>query len=492
MRGLNLLLNHITTTFGGRLGVLWLAEIDAFGLSTESDKYSIVDKDALTSFLAGYYLTFRQVRDEIVPFVIENILGNPNVPEDMVRLVELEHVACLLIFPIYDRKHIVGTLIIGTESPITFSQTDLDLLKILTSSAVDLCQGVKGLAAAPNKDDMGDSLGLIGTSRQMREIRRTILKVAQSDANVLIHGESGSGKELIARAIHSQSQRKEQAFIPLDCAALPETLLESEMFGYERGAFTGASSTKRGLMEYADKGTLFLDEIANVKVEVQAKLLRVLQEKQFRRVGGRELLNVDIRVISAININPREAIEKNKLREDLYYRLNVIPIEVPPLRDRKEDIALLIERFLDEFSDTNSDQNGRLCVSNEALHYLNHYRWPGNVRQLKNLVERLVALSRSEMISVADLPLEIVEAYSPNGWQDTQFVHGLNYSQAKEQSLLRFERLFFSRLLEEYDGNISRAAKEAQVSRKTIYSILKKHDLSGIQAAGRTQHLGRN
>jgi len=292
----------------------------------------------------------------------------------------------------------------------------------------------------------------------MQEIYKTIIKIAPSDSNVFIYGESGTGKELIARMIHSQSRRKTQAFISVDCVALPESLLESELFGYERGAFTGANSIKRGLVEYSDKGTFFLDEIAEINIELQAKLLRVLQERQFRRIGGKKLIDIDIRIISATNLDPKEAIKKRSLREDLFYRLNVIPIYIPPLRERKEDIPLLVQSFIKQFSKIYEGK--KFEITEQALQYLINYKWPGNVRELKNLVERLIALAKSETISIQDLPTEIINDSSLSKFDMSGYSETLPYCQAKEKSLTKFERLYFSRLIDKCGGNITKVAKE--------------------------------
>ena len=222
---------------------------------------------------------------------------------------------------------------------------------------------------------------IIAVNPQMKEIFEKVMKVARTDANIMISGESGTGKELIARSIHAHSSRAQGPFVPVDCVALPGNLLESELFGYERGAFTGAVNAKRGLLELANDGTFFLDEISELNLDLQAKLLRILQERQFRHLGGKELINVNIRVVSATNRDPATAVKEKVLRHDLYYRLNVIPIHLPPLRDRRDDIPLLAQFFLRKFARNNEKQNMRF--SDEAMKRLSRYAWPGNVRELK-------------------------------------------------------------------------------------------------------------
>jgi DNA-binding NtrC family response regulator len=246
---------------------------------------------------------------------------------------------------------------------------------------------------------------LLGEAKSMQEVYRWIELAASSSAPVLIYGESGTGKELVARTIHERSKRQAHALVAINCAAIPETLIESELFGHERGAFTGATERRAGCFELSNGGTLFLDEIAEMDVAVQTKLLRVLQENTFRRVGGKTELKVDVRVIAATNQVPLEAIEKRKFREDLYYRLNVFPIPVPALRERLEDLPLLVHHFIDEFN--REDKRAVRDVSPEALRVLHDYVWPGNIRQLRNVIQRAVIGSEREVIGIEHLPPEI-------------------------------------------------------------------------------------
>src|ERR671926_22511 len=235
---------------------------------------------------------------------------------------------------------------------------------------------------------------LIGNSPEMRKIYQIVEQASPTAASVLITGESGTGKELVAQTIHELSPRASFPFVAMNCAAIPETLLESEIFGHEKGAFTGAHDRRTGVFELAHRGTLFLDEIAEMQPATQVKLLRVLQERSFRRLGGRQEQSVDVRVIAATNVNPSEAVRNGKLREDLYYRLNVFAVELPPLRDRREDVPLLIQRFLNEFNGIN--EKGVKAVDAEAMQILEQYPWPGNIRELRNIVERAVILSEGD------------------------------------------------------------------------------------------------
>jgi len=246
---------------------------------------------------------------------------------------------------------------------------------------------------------------IVGKSDKIRKVFELIMKVANSKSTVLLTGESGTGKELVARAIHHNSDRKVQPFVSISCGAIPETLLESELFGHQKGAFTGADSDKKGLFEVADGGTFFLDEVTEAPLSIQAKLLRVLQEKEFKRVGGVKDIKVDVRVIAATNKNLHKLIEDGKFREDLYYRLNVIPIELPPLRERKEDIPLLVSHFINKYNSIN--KKGIKGIIPEAMEKLEKYTWRGNVRELENVIERAVTLEIADNIYPESLPDEI-------------------------------------------------------------------------------------
>ncbi|HIE03682.1 MAG TPA: sigma-54-dependent Fis family transcriptional regulator [Candidatus Latescibacteria bacterium] len=309
--------------------------------------------------------------------------------------------------------------------------------------------------------------GIIGKSPRMCEVFGMIRKVAGTEANVLIVGESGTGKELVARSLHCRSTRADKPFVPVDCASIPENLLESELFGHEKGAFTSAHTSRPGLFEYADGGTLFLDEVSQMSLPLQAKLLRVLQERQFRRVGGRKLISVDVRVISATNRDLKKEVAEGKFREDLYYRLNVITISLPPLRERDGDISLLARYFLRKFSSTSGKPVRD--ISDEAMGMLERYHWPGNVRELQNVMERAVLLTEGEVITPQDLPPEVRSPQVPPSWEE------LPYREAKRAWMERFEREYFLSLLRRHNGNISQAARAAGVSRKTIQRFLRSY-----------------
>jgi len=321
-----------------------------------------------------------------------------------------------------------------------------------------------------------DFQNIIGKSRKMEVVFKIADQVALTDATVLIRGESGTGKELVARYIHYNSPRKEKVFVPLNCAALRETLLESELFGHEKGSFTGAVSTKRGLMEIASGGTFFFDEIGDVSPLIQGKLLRVLQEREFMRVGGTDTISADIRLITATNKNLEQCIKERTFREDLYYRLNVVSIHLPPLRERKDDILPLAQFFLRRF---NKKMGKKICeIKQDVLGVLMGYDWPGNVRELENVLERAVVLATEDVIEVSHLPDQLLEAHIDSG----PVFGGLSYKEAKQQVVDSFSKEFLERLLQMSKGNISKAAKQASMDVANFRRLMRKY---GIQAKER-------
>jgi DNA-binding NtrC family response regulator len=304
---------------------------------------------------------------------------------------------------------------------------------------------------------------MIGNSSQMRKVYQTIEQAAPTQASVLIWGESGTGKELVAQTIHQLSPRAQMPFVPINCAAIPETLLESEIFGHEKGAFTGASDRREGCFELADRGTLFLDEIAEMTPSTQVKLLRVLQERKFRRLGGRQEQTVDVRVIAATNVNPADAVKNGKLREDLYYRLNVFAIELPPLRLRKDDLSLLVQSFLAEFNDRNHKSVSALDPASTRI--LEQYNWPGNVREVRNVIERAVILANGEFVEPKHLPPLVTD--SPDVVKP---VVALEPGTTVEEA----ERRLILMTLEHTRDNKTRAAEILGISLKTLHNKLNK------------------
>jgi DNA-binding NtrC family response regulator len=311
---------------------------------------------------------------------------------------------------------------------------------------------------------------IIGKSASLQKVLKLAKKVSKTEANILIQGDSGTGKELVARSIHIHSDRSHRPFVPVDCASLPENLLESELFGHEKGAFTDAHVTRPGIFEYADGGTLFLDEIGELSITLQSKLLRTLQEHQVRRVGGRRLLNVDVRIITATNQNLEKAVAEGRFREDLYYRLNVIVIHLPSLKERMDDVPLLANHFLRHFS--KGSKNEVEGISREAMELMGGYHWPGNVRELKNVMERAVSLTDSKIVVPEDLPEQIRLVKDSDAFISPA---GSNYKKAKKDWMDFFEKRYLSDLLKRHNGNITKAALEAQINRKTIHRLLKRH-----------------
>lgn len=305
---------------------------------------------------------------------------------------------------------------------------------------------------------------MIGSSPSMRKVYQIVEHAAPTAASVLIWGESGTGKELVAKTIHQLSPRAQQPFVPINCAAIPETLLESEIFGHEKGAFTGASDRREGCFELADRGTLFLDEIAEMTPATQVKLLRVLQERSFRRLGGRAEQTVDVRVIAATNVNPTEAVKTGKLREDLYYRLNVFAIELPPLRQRKEDLPLLIQAFITEFNTRNNKHV--TAVEPAAMKVLEQYSWPGNVRELRNVIERAVILSAGEFLEVKHLPQLVAHVPPAPTSGGAGLTAGMTVEEAENKLILL--------TLEHTHDNKTRAAEILGISLKTLHNKLNK------------------
>jgi two-component system, NtrC family, response regulator HydG len=307
---------------------------------------------------------------------------------------------------------------------------------------------------------------IIGRSPAMRRIYRIIERVAPTNATVLISGRTGTGKEIVARSIHCNSARASRPFVDVNCSALPEQLIESELFGYQKGSFTGATQTRKGLFETAHGGTLFLDEVQALKPELQAKLLRVLQERVIRQVGGRENKEIDVRVIAATNQDIVEAVRKREFREVLYYRLNVINIRLPELRERREDIPLLIEHFLKLHAETNHQEARHF--SNEAMRLLLSSEWPGNVRELENAVEHALAIGTGPTLRIPDLPPHI------NGFVVET---GAPESVGEARTLREVERRHILRVLEESGGNHAHAAKVLGIDRRTLYRKLNKYKL---------------
>ncbi len=305
---------------------------------------------------------------------------------------------------------------------------------------------------------------LVGESDVIKSILDTISKVADNDSTVLITGENGVGKEVVARLIHYKSSRRNGQFVAINCAAIPETLLESELFGYERGAFTGAISSKKGKIELADKGTLFLDEIGDLPISLQPKLLRVLQEKVVQRLGSNKDISVDIRLVCSTNKDLKQMVKDGTFREDLFYRINVVPLHIPPLRSRKEDIVAISNYYLNEFSKSYGKKV--LSFSEEVLKVFVNYHWPGNVRELKNIVERLVIMCQGDVVKMEDLKKYVPEIFGDKDILDINL--SLPYKEAK----IEFEKFYFKKMLDKANKSISKLSEITQLDRTYLYRKL--------------------
>lgn len=407
----------------------------------------------------------------VYPSVVTLDLGLPpdqtNASEGLATLGEIlelaPHTKVIVVTGNDDRKNALKAVSLGAydfyQKPI-----DPDVLGLIVDRAYNLYEleeENRTLARQKYGLPMGN---IVGDSPQMQQVCRMVEKVGPSDVTTLILGESGTGKELFAQALHTLSRRKDKPFVAVNCAAIPENLLESELFGYEKGAFTGAVKRTQGKVEYADGGTLFLDEIGDMPVPLQAKMLRFLQERMIEPIGSRKTIPVDVRILCATHQDLEQRIQKQEFREDLYYRISGIVLEIPPLREREGDLILLARSFLEQFN----RQYGRKIrgFSERALGHIEHYTWPGNVRELENKVKRAVVLADSEWISVADLGFT----------EEAGAVLSLNLKQAREDA----ERRVICQSLMLHNNNISRAANAIGVSRPSLYNLMKKLGMTGI------------
>ena len=339
-------------------------------------------------------------------------------------------------------------------------------LDVVLAKVEEAAQKIEIRRTQPTQESGDFERPIIGTSRPMQEILAKIRQVAPTNGRVLITGESGTGKELVAYAIHNLSLRHKAAFVKVNCAAIPKDLIESELFGHERGAFTGASSRRIGKFEQADGGTIFLDEIADMSPSTQAKVLRVLEEQEFERVGGRQTVRVDARVISATNKNLQEEIQRDSFREDLYYRLNVVPLHILPLRERVTDLPLLIDYFLFRFCREN--RKPKMTMHENTQEVLSGYNWPGNVRELRNVMERLVILCPRETIEVEDLPAELYR-------RGDQFQ--ISTETPLREAKNEFERYFIQNCLQTNGWNITETARQLGIERTNLHRKMRQYDI---------------
>ncbi len=371
----------------------------------------------------------------------------------------------------------VKALKMGAYDYLTKPLEPLDRAMVTVNNAIEkyrLAKKVQELEK--NQEPLDVFQGLLGSSSSMQELYSLINSIRDSSSSVLIEGESGTGKEMVAKAIHRTSQRAHKPFLVVNCAAIPEGLLESELFGHTKGAFTGAVYDKRGLFEEANDGTLFLDEIGEISLNFQVKLLRILQEGEFRRVGDSTLRHTDVRIIAATNKNLKQLIHAKTFREDLYYRLHVIGIHLSPLRDRRQDIPLLTYHFLAKYNQK-LEKNVRE-ISLEAMQVLQSYAWIGNVRELENVMERSMVFARGETIQIKDLPAYLYSKTFHFNEQEENHFSEYCYKDAKNRALTAFHQSYLHHLLKETKGNISLASNHAKIDRSNLKKIIKKYDIN--------------
>jgi two-component system, NtrC family, response regulator AtoC len=436
----------------------------------EAYKVILEDTCEVRSALDGAAALKLLSREDIHLVLLDLRLPDMEGLEVLLRIKEMdEHIGVIVVTAIGDVKTAVRAMQAGASEYLV-KPFDIESLQAGVSRTLERQALLKEVLYLRSEvEEYHAFVDIVGRDEHMLEIFDLIGRVADSDATVLITGESGTGKELIARAIHQQSHRAQRPFVAVNCTAIPEQLIESELFGHERGAFTGAVQRRIGKFELAHTGTLFLDEIGSMRLDMQTKLLRALQEREIERVGGERTIKVDVRIVAATNADLRELVKEKAFRDDLYYRLNVIPVYVPPLRARREDIPLLVRYFLDKY---NRQFNRHLRgFSLAAMEALQAYDWPGNVRELENIVERLVVISKHDIVQLRELPLDLQSSHTPLIEQlDEQ---GYDLRKAVQQ----FEREYIRRVLEKTHWNQTAAARMLGIHRNTLLGKIEQLDL---------------
>ncbi len=432
---------------------------------------TILSEEGYDVYTASCLEEARKIINEVIPEIIlsDLKLGNQNGMEILSSLPEEPFKPAVIVITAFGTiSSAVEAIKKGAFDYLT-KPLDKEVLLVTVKKAEERMNLIKeNLRLRKELYEKFKINGIIGKSRKMLQVLDIVKKVTPTNATVLIYGESGTGKELIAKAIHYNSYRRDKPFIAINCAAIPETLIESELFGYEPGAFTGANTRKIGLIEAADKGTLFLDEIAEIPLATQSKLLRVLQEKEVRRIGGKDTIKVDVRIIAATNKNLSAEVEKNRFREDLYYRLKVITVEIPPLRERKEDIPELVNFFIEKYSrEFGKRING---IDNSALDALINYPWPGNIRQLETVIERAIIICEGEKITLKDIKDELKVSMPKNVFEIDIPDEGINYEELEKELL--------KKALVKSNYVIAKAARLLGMSYKTFWYRLEKFGLS--------------
>lgn len=413
--------------------------------------------------------------EEIMPDLVLLDIWMPGI-DGMETLVKIKEINPQLQVVMMSGHGTIETAVKATKlGAYDFIEKPLSLEKVLlcVKNALELYRLEEEITLLKEKEK--NRYNITGDSHAISDLKEQIRIVAPTNAWVLISGENGTGKELVAHNIHRLSKRSHKPMVDVNCAAIPEDLIESELFGHEKGAFTGANAMKKGKFDLAHEGSLFLDEIGDMSLKAQSKTLRILQEQKFERVGGSRTIQVDVRVIAATNKDLEAEIEKGNFRDDLYFRLNVIPMRVPPLRERAEDIPPLVEEFLGEISlDTNTEQK---AFSADALALLQKYHWPGNVRELKNLVERLAIMVPGKTIRGTDIPTPCNRKAEGRGALESTLAAG-SYKEAKNM----FEKAFIARKLQEFNGNISQTAEAIGIERSNLHKKIKAFGLENVRS----------
>jgi two-component system response regulator HydG len=397
-----------------------------------------------------------------VSFINKDLLTGVLLP------LEMQAARRLAVLPFHHQREFLGAMVIGCPLECTCVTNELDVIELIlkqTSGALRRAvlheEEIRNLRA--RIEPTAGFSGMVGKDPKIQVIYKLIEDVAPTDATVLIQGESGTGKELVARAIHQHSPRSDRPFVVINCSAYPSTLLESELFGHEKGAFTGASRRRAGRFEQAHGGTVFLDEIGEISQTAQIKLLRVLQSQKFERIGGEQTLAVDVRILAATNKNLLDQVKAGQFREDLFYRLNVIPIQLPPLRERRNDIPLLAKHFLRRFAERQKKELREF--SSEAMRIIMNHRWTGNVRELENTIEHAIVLAKGNVVEAVDLPSVVTGS-------------GAQASSAPSKSIIDTEARLLREVLEECHWNKTEAALRLGISRSTLYEKIRKYQLS--------------
>jgi two-component system nitrogen regulation response regulator NtrX len=413
--------------------------------------------------------------DEVLPDIVLLDIWMPEM-DGIETLVKIKEIHPQLQVVMMSGHGTIETAVKATRlGAYDFIEKPLSLEKVLLSinNALEYYRLEEEISLLKEKER--DKYNITGESEAIRQLREQIKIVAPTNAWVLISGENGTGKELVAHAIHRLSKRSHKPFVEVNCAAIPEELIESELFGHEKGAFTGATSMKKGKFDLAHEGTLFLDEIGDMSLKAQSKTLRILQEQKFERVGGSRTIQVDVRVIAATNKDLDAEIGKGTFRDDLYFRLNVIPIRVPPLRERVEDLLFLVSEFLKEISvNTNLESKE---FDEEAIEILKKYHWPGNVRELRNLVERLAIMTPGNVIQVKDIPPPFNQQPRMDE-ESASILMASSYKEAKGN----FEKAFITRKLREFNGNISQTADAIGIERSNLHKKIKAYGLENLRS----------